>query len=205
MRWLALILIMVFFGSVVVLPWYLGPDDLSRCELRPTDTSDCERADAIVAVSGGDTTARAQEAIRLYKAGWAPLLIFSGAAQDTSGPSNARAMKRLALAEQVPAQAIVIEEFSRNTEENAENTSRFIERRELERVILVTSAYHQRRASLEFGQKLSPSVAITNHPVASDNQWGPFWWLSWQGWWLALGELVKVIAFYVAPQGNLAT
>ena len=41
---------------------------------------DCRKADAIVVVSGGDTNARTDEAIKLYKEGWAPLIVVSGAA-----------------------------------------------------------------------------------------------------------------------------
>ena len=59
---------------------------------------DCRKADAIVAVSGGDTNARTDEAIKLYKEGWAPLIVVSGAAAaDKTGPSNAKAMYQRAI------------------------------------------------------------------------------------------------------------
>lgn len=179
-----------------IIPMYLAPDDLRKCP-KPEPTAACGVADAIVAVSGGDTPSRAAEAIRLYKDGWADTLIFSGAAQDTTGPSNAEAMKKQALAEGVPAQSIITEEFSRTTAENARNTSQFIVEQDLKRVVLVTSAYHQRRASLEFGARLGDTVKIVNHPVAKDKQWSGFWWWTTPGgWWLAISELVKIIAFY---------
>lgn len=180
----------------IAIPAYLAPNDLKHCP-KPEPTASCGVADAIVAVSGGDTPARTSEAIRLFKQGWADRLIFSGAAQDTSGPSNAEAMKAQALSEGVPAASVITEEFSRTTAENAKNTSQFIVDNDLKRVILVTSAYHQRRASLEFGARLGDTVKIVNHPVASDKQWpGFWWWTSPTGWWLAVGELVKILAFY---------
>lgn len=182
----------------VVLPFYLGPDDLHGCKApHPGSEESCAVADAIITVSGGDTQARTAEAISLYKQGWAPLLIFSGAAQDPSGPSNALSMKRQALEADVPAEAVVIEEFSRTTAENAANTRAFINERSISRVILVTSAYHQRRAYLEFGTRLGEGVEVRNHPVLRDRQWGPLWWLTPGGWWLAGGELSKIIAFYL--------
>lgn len=199
MRTLFVFLIVLFLGFVVVVPRYLAPDQLSGCE-GVTEEGPCRPADAIVAVSGGDTTARTLEAVRLYKAGWAPEIIFSGAAEDPESPSNALAMKRLAVAQQVPSSAIIIEEFSRNTEENARNTSQFIQRQGLERIILVTSAYHQRRAALEFGAKLGGEVTILSHPIAKDDHWGPYWWLSVNGWRLAIGELVKIVYFYTHPE-----
>jgi len=60
----------------------------------------------------------------------------------------------------------------------------------------VTSGYHQRRASLEFN-KQAESVNIRNYPVTEDNDWGWFWWATPRGWWLAGGELVKIIAYYL--------
>ena len=195
-KWLFAIIIALLVGITIIIPIYLAPDDLRKCK-EPEPTASCGVADAIVAVSGGDTSARTDETIRLYKAGWSDTLIFSGAARDTSGPSNAEAMKKRAVEAGVPEHAIVTEEFSRTTAENALNTSHFIVDRQLKRVVLVTSAYHQRRASLEFGARLGPSVTIINHPVATDSQWpGFWWWTTYRGWWLVLSELIKILAFY---------
>lgn len=195
-------LLLLFLGLVVfiitAISIYLSPDDLSSCK-QPESIGKCSRVDAIVAVSGGDTNARADEAIKLYEAGWAPKLIFSGAAADSSGPSNAEAMARRAVAAGVPMSSIVTEELSRTTAENALNTSKFIAEESIQRIVLVTSAYHQRRASLEFSSILGPSVTIVNHPVATDKQWvGFWWWTTGRGWWLAGGELLKILAFYSA-------
>lgn len=176
---------------------YLSPEDLADCGARPSGIKGCDKKDAIVAVSGGDTSARTSEAIKLYKRGWADKLVFSGAAQDTSGPSNAEAMRRQAVADGVPESAIIVEELSKNTRENAAETHALLEEQGISKVILVTSAYHQRRASLEFKTHMGESVEIFNHPVANDNQWSQLWWMTPTGWWLALGELFKIGAFYI--------
>ena len=188
-------LFIVFVGSVSI---FLTPNDLSRCAGAPSNSSTCAVADAIVAVSGGDTNARTDAAIERYRKGWAPLLIFSGAAQDADSPSNAQAMKDHAIKRGVPPEDVVIEEFARNTSENAANTSAFISDRNLTRIILVTSAYHQRRASLEFGARLGQSVQIFNAPVTQDKQWNNMWWTNSRGWWLAMSELVKITAYYTS-------
>lgn len=175
---------------------YLTPNDLRGCD-QPEPFGQCSRADAIVSVSGGDTFARADEAIRLYQTGWAPLIIFSGAAADNDGPSNAEAMARRAREAGVADSAIITEELSRTTSENAVNTSQFIATNKIEKIVLVTSAYHQRRALLEFSSILGPSVEIANHPAPSDRQWSGFWWwTTLSGWWLSVGELLKILAFY---------
>jgi uncharacterized SAM-binding protein YcdF (DUF218 family) len=180
---------------IVGLTIYLGPNDLSACGDTPSDTVSCQASDAIVAVSGGDTAARTAEAVRLYKNGWAPKLIFSGAAQDKSGPSNAAAMRHEAQVAGVPFKDIILEEYGATTKQNAENTQTIFQENGIKSVILVTSGYHQRRAALEFGTR--SGVIVRNHPVPSDDQWSAFWWATPIGWFLAVSEFMKIIAFYL--------
>ena len=193
-------LISIFVAIIIVivgLSVYLAPNDLAQCSFEPSDIPGCGKVDAIVAVSGGDTPARTKEAIDLYQAGWSDTLVFSGAAQDKSGPSNAEAMKLQAVAAGVPKQIILIEGNSETTRQNAEQTQALLTKYDIHKVILVTSAYHQRRASLEFNKRAGGTVTILNHPVARDSQWSGAWWLTPIGWWLAIGECFKIAAFYL--------
>lgn len=193
-----LIFVVLFF---VLLPYYLGPNDLQPCGEKPDNNhlnSVCHQSDAIVSISGGDTKARTEEAIKLYKNGWANKLIFSGAAQDKTGPSNAEAMKKQAISEGVPGTDILLEENAVNTQENAVNTQALIQNNNLHSIILVTSAYHQKRASLEFQKRAGKAVEVINHPVAHDRQWQQNWYLTPSGLWLSVSELVKVIGFYAS-------
>lgn len=192
-----IIIIIAIIATIVGLSVYLAPDDLASCDEKPGSQKPCEHADAIVAVSGGDTWARTREAILLYQRGWAPKLIFSGAAQDKTGPSNAEAMRREAKKAGVPDEDIIIEELSATTKQNAENAREIFAEDDISSVILVTSAYHQRRAWLEFSVRAGQTISVRNHPVASDNQWSSWWWLTPTGWYLAVGELIKIIAFYI--------
>lgn len=168
---------------------YLVIDDLKDCGTPDLLSHQCAPADVIVAISGGDTQARTAEAIDLYKNGWAPKLLFSGAALDTSGPSNAEAMRAQALKAGVPAKDIMLDTHATDTDQNAQGTSALLNSQD-KRVILVTSPYHQRRASLEFKKVLGDSVTVVNHPSA-DSSWGPHWWLTPYGWWLAVSEFFK--------------
>lgn len=194
-------LIIIAVVSVVLLlfglGYYLSPNDLARCGEKPSQQPGCVKADAIIAVSGGDTNARTGEAIKLYQNGWADTLIFSGAALDKTGPSNAEAMRQIALSSGVPDEAIIVEEESETTHENAAETRALLLERDLETIILVTSAYHQRRAGLEFKDRMGGVITVLNHPVATDNQWSPMWWATPIGWWLTVGELFKIGAFYM--------
>ena len=184
---------------IVTVSVYLTPDDLRKCQDISSSQIDCGEADAIVVISGGNTPVRTGEAIRLYKAGWADTLIVSGAAADTSGPSNAEVMRNQAIEAGVPPEAILVESAAQTTKQNAERTKELLVKAgdgATNRVVLVTSPYHQRRASLEFQVLAGDGITIVNHPAPDDPDWSGFWWLTPRGWWLAVGELVKIGAFY---------
>lgn len=180
-----------FIAFVTFTSLFLQPDDLKSCPKYPTNQGPCIKADAIVAVSGGDTDARADAAIDLYKDGWANYIIFSGAALDKSGPSNAAVMKTRAIAAGVSENSIYIDETSETTSQNASNTDSLFSKLNIKTAILVTSGYHQRRASMEFKRNTS-GVTIINHPVAEDQYWSKWWWTTTKGWYLASGELIKI-------------
>ena len=196
MKWL-FIIPGVLVALVLGISFYLQPNDFIGCSEQPVvGDARCVKADAIVVVSGGDTAARTDEGIKLFKNGWADAIVFSGAAQDKSGPSNAAAMRLHAIAEGVPEAAIYVEESAVNTEENAMKTQTIFENNNFSTVILVTSGYHQRRSALEFKQE-SENSTVLNHPLLNDKDWSFWWWLTPRGWWLAGGEIIKIGAFYV--------
>ncbi len=188
--------IIIVIALIIGLSLYLQPDDLGKCGKTPGSDGNCQVVDAIVAVSGGDTQARTNTAIDLYKNGWAKKLVFSGAAQDKTGPSNAAAMKTIALVAGIPESAIFLDEYSATTKQNADNSQEIFASHNIKSVILVTSGYHQRRASLEFN-KHTAGVKVLNHPTVNDKDWSFWWWTNPRGWWLATNEAAKIIVFYV--------
>lgn len=182
-------LILFTFG----LSSYLTPNDLAGCDSKPSSKAGCDKADAIVAVSGGDTSARTKSAIDLFRNGWADKLIFSGAAADPYSESNAASMRKQAVAAGIPEDAILLEESSRNTRENASNTQAILEKHNIKNVILTTSPYHERRATLEFKLAAnSDSIKLRSKP-ADEKSWD-FWWLKPTGWWRAISETIGIIA-----------
>lgn len=181
---------------VIGISWFLSPDNLMRCSETPSELDGCSAADVIITVSGGDTEARTQEAIDLYKNGWAPRLIFSGAAMDKSGPSNAAVMREQAIAQGIPEDKITIEEQSETTKENAENTNDILADKNIHTAIVVTSSYHMKRTILEFRER-APDVNFRAHPATADTQWSVWWWTTPYGWFLAISELTKILFFYV--------
>lgn len=155
-------------------------------------TDPLAKADVIVAISG-DTGPRTEAAVALWKQGYAPLLLFSGASLDPASVSSAELMKREAVRMGVPDSAILVEPKSATTEENAERVAELMSAQRLRTAILVTSPYHQRRASVLFARSFAPAgLSFINEPAA-DPSWDPnTWWLSDASRRLALIELVKL-------------
>ena len=189
---LVLIALVAAIG-IIGITLYLAPNNLADCPTQPNDQAHCHKADAIVALSGGDTSARTAAAIELFKNDWADTLIFSGAAQDKSGPSNAAVMRQQAIEAGVPDGAIIVDEEAIDTAQNASNTEIILDSKGIHTVIVVTSGYHQRRASLEF-EKIVQDAVVLNAPT-NDKDWDGWWWLRPRGWWLAGSELVKIVVF----------
>ena len=160
------------------------------------------KADAIVAISG-DTGARADTAIALWKQGYAPLLIFSGGSSDPESVASAELMKRSAVAAGVPANAIVVEGASATTEQNAERVAELMKARGLSSAILVTSPYHQRRAAMLFEREFGRvALSFRNHP-ADDPDWDPnLWWTSDPSRSLTLVELAKLGALVAGQRAG---
>lgn len=175
---MALVLLVVGFLG---LGFYLSPQD------------ELIKADAIVAISGGETRSRALKAIHLYEEGWSPRIIFSGAALDQNSPSNAAAMRLIAVEEGVPANDILIEEESANTNQNAVGVAQIIQQNDYKKIILVTSPYHQRRASIAFEHALGSSVGVINHSTTDQNWRRSRWWDGEYSKALTLGEFQKTL------------
>lgn len=166
-----------FFG----LGFYLSPQ------------STLTKSDVIVAISGGDTIARTAEAVKLYNEGWAPHIIFSGAALDPSSPSNAQTMAKAAEAQGVPSSAIQLEESAANTQENSADVAVMVKNRGYHKLILVTSPYHQRRASILFERAVAKDVTVLNHS-SYDKTWRRSdWWATPFSRALTLSELQKTL------------
>lgn len=119
---------------------------------------------------------RTDTAAHLYDAGRAPLIIVSGAALD-GGRSEAAVMAAALERDGVPADAIVRENHSLTTHQNALYTAQILRARGIQRFLLVTSALHMPRAMASFQrQGLSP-VAAPSPPqiVVPDEPDFSFW------------------------------
>lgn len=163
------------------------------------------RADVIVAVSG-DTGARAETAVALWREGYAPLILFAGGSLDPDSPASAELMKRQAMREGVPDERILVEPSSATTAENAREVAAIMREHGLRTAILVTSPYHQRRAAIHFGRAFEGTdMRFRNYP-ARDGAWDPnLWWVRESSRTLTLLELAKLGVELVDPSDRRVT
>lgn len=131
----------------------------------------------------GGSSDRVWHAARLYHAGKAPLMLLSGGSDPAvSTMSEARAMQWFLRDLGVPDQVMLLEEVSRTTQENAAFSATILKRQGIDRVLLVTSAMHMRRAVAHFAAQ-----GIEVVPAAADYETGPV--SDWQRWLPDAGAL----------------
>jgi uncharacterized SAM-binding protein YcdF (DUF218 family) len=151
-----------------------------------------EHADAIVVISGDESQARLSEGVRLYRAGWAPRLIFSGAADDGL-LSNARSMEITAVELGVPPGAILLEPEAMDTFGNAVYTRRIMVANGMRSAILVTSPYHLHRATLTFKSVFDGTDIRIIPRSAPDSAWRKVgWWNDQETRRLTFRELERI-------------
>lgn len=150
-----------------------------------------EKADVIIVLGGDSNGERLAGAIELYEQGYAGRLLLSG------GPvmwrlTYADWMKKQALAADVPAGAILLQDRSRSTLDDARFSLPIVQAHRFKSVILVTSPYHTRRASRVFKKMYAPvGIKIIVYPVKI-TEFRP------QGWWTRHEDTAFVVWEYVS-------
>lgn len=99
----------------------------------------------------------------LYQANRAPLIVLSGGALEGNISDTANMARSLERAG-VPAEAILQETESQSTLENAVLTQQTLQKLNLDRILLVTSALHMPRAMAAFN---NTAIAVTAAPLAA--------------------------------------
>jgi uncharacterized SAM-binding protein YcdF (DUF218 family)/glycosyltransferase involved in cell wall biosynthesis len=128
-------------------------------------------ADAIVVFAGGTGESgqagggyqeRVKQAVELYRAGYAPRMIFSSG--FVFAFEEAEIMRGLAEENGVPPEAIILETNAKNTHDNVLLSNQILTQHGWRRILLVSSPYHMRRAMMTW-RKSAPGVQVTATPV----------------------------------------
>ncbi|MCL1634889.1 YdcF family protein [Luteimonas sp. SX5] len=162
-------------------------------------------ADAIVVLGGGHygwinrpglridqlESSRIAAGARAWLSGRAPIVVLSG------GGSEARTMAKAIARFGVPASALILEDRSRNTRDNASFTAALTKGRGVRRILLVTSSLHMPRASLLFREAGIDVVPVPVPERARRATWRERWVPSFGALWRsgrALKEYVGLLA-----------
>ncbi len=123
------------------------------------------KADTIIVLSGDSEPyyPRTEEAIKLFKQGYAPYIIFTGYG---FGGDSAEFLSKIALHFKIPKNAILIEPHAQNTYENFLFSKPIILKHGFQSILIVTSPYHQLRAYL-VAKKIFKGTGIKIYNCAS--------------------------------------
>ena len=100
-------------------------------------------------LAGAAIRRRVAHAVRVLEKRRIDTLLLSGG-NAGPGPSEAEVMRRLVLEHGSPVKTIVTEDRSRNTFENAVYSGRVVKDHGWRRIVIVTDAWHMRRALYVF-------------------------------------------------------
>lgn len=152
-RWLKRIILLCFVGGLLYFCSFITAIHI----VGATDRT--EEADVIIVLGAGirrdgrpgwALTRRATQGADLWKQGYADMVICTGAQADGYPRSEAEACKELLLREGVDESAILMEENSRSTEENAIYSHQIFDEQGYDTAILVSDSYHILRAEWLF-------------------------------------------------------
>jgi uncharacterized SAM-binding protein YcdF (DUF218 family) len=170
-----------------------------------------EKSDAIVVLGGSHTyVERTRKAAEIYNKGIAPKIYLTDDGEQAGwsqveqrNPPYVELARNLLIANGVPAENIeILEPRVSGTIDEARILSDKAKSANLRSLLIVTSAYHTRRAFATF-QKVfnennqSVELGIAAPPTGEQTP-PPFsWWLSIFGWKIVAGEYVKSFGYWV--------
>lgn len=106
---------------------------------------------------------RAERGAALWKAGYAPVIICSGGFPGRASRSEGDSCAELLRVNGVPAEAIVLEERSRSTEENAVYSHEIMRANGWNSALVVSDGFHLLRATWIFSTE---GMSFTTSPAA---------------------------------------
>jgi len=148
---------------------------------------------------------RFNNALELYGKEKIEKLLLTGgsAALYRNKPSEAKATYQYLRELEIPDSNLIVEPDSRNTYENARNTAELIRQRHPgARCLLITSAFHMRRAKACFDKVGLPVDTFPVDYLREQARWTPDYWLQPDAqrlvfWEMLIKEWVGMAAYWV--------
>jgi uncharacterized SAM-binding protein YcdF (DUF218 family) len=170
------------------------------------------KADAILILGGSSVyVERTQKAALLYKKGVAPKILLTDdgekagwSQKEQRNPPFVDLARNELISQGVPAEAIdLVEPKESGTIYEAAATREIVQANHLKSILIVTSAYHTRRALWTFEKDFSDNSveATIGIEPAMTGQQTPIpntWWLAPRGWRAVAGEYVKILYYWLS-------
>ena len=137
--------------------------------------------------------ARLDQAITLYRQGYAPVIVLTGGSLPGDPYSEASVGQEYALAQGIPAEAILLETQSRTTVQNLRGAWELLSPRQVRSILLVSDPFHMARAC-----SIARALGFTVHPAPTHSS--PIGAQSIKETWYVLREALGLIAYWVAGQ-----
>ena len=157
-----------------------------------------QKTDAIVVLTGG--RGRVEEGVRLFRESRAQFLFFVGV-----DPSVRKSDLYRPNPGDPSADNVILEKSSRNTLENSIFGRDVLMRSGVHSVLLITSRYHLKRASILFRNSLPTDITIIPYPVDTVNL-KESWWSHGGSFQLLFREFYKYCLlrmFFMLAPGEL--
>ena len=197
LRWIFSLIVLsiwaAFIGTALYVALYQAPDEIDEA-----------KAIIILAGSAGkdgtglgpETTERLSAGLDLYASGAAPILVVTGGGT----PPVAEFMRDAAISAGVPDDAILVENQSHSTLQNAMFTADFERLDKTAPVILVTHKYHLPRANASF--RWAGFSEVQNHAANPDAPFSFSKGLLWESLKWPL-NVARAAAASAAKAGNV--
>lgn len=167
-----------------------------------------EKADAILVLSGSLVyKERTHKAAEVYKKGVAKKVLLNDdggragwSQKEQRNPPFVYLAQQELISQGVAEDNIeILEDQVTGTIWEARNLRKKVEENKLKSVVLVTSAYHTKRALQTFEETVGSDVkiGIVSSPTGEQTPPPWTWWLSKKGWQVVAGEYVKFIVYWV--------
>ena len=155
------------------------------------------KADIVIALAGDAVCKREKKAVELYQQGWAKKIIVGGA-QIAWGIHTADAAKRYVTSLGVPEADVLTIRDTWNTRVEAAELEKLMLAKQWRSAIVVTSAFHSRRAMFTIEHAAEGFVFISSPVSPGAPEWQP------DRWWSRRKDMSITIREFISWANTLA-
>jgi len=181
----------VFVFAFLLTGYFLTPFLLNKMAEGLIRDDRLVKADVIVALGGDNRCNREKRAAELYRQGWANNVVVSGIKYPW-GFHTGDAARAYVISQGVPQEKISVIRDTLNTRAEAKALEALMRERGWNSAIIVTSAFHSRRATYTI-EKTARDLTFYSSPTPTGHpEWAPrAWWTRRDDVYLTVREFIS--------------